>query len=79
VERHQDSVKDAHCFDALFNRLSTNGPMDLETRAGTRFEVSGGSAQKGDREGEDVIRFFQKGKEFARAYTCCLGRYYNCK
>ncbi|MDX1446801.1 glycosyltransferase family 2 protein, partial [Lishizhenia sp.] len=28
--------------------------------------------------GEEVIRFMQHGKEYARTYKCCWGRYYNC-
>lgn len=28
--------------------------------------------------GKRVIRFYQQGKEYARAYKCCWGHYYNC-
>ena len=78
VEAHQDPVKLTHSFDQAYIWLANNGSTGLETRVGTQFEARAQTAQKGDHEGEDVIRFFQKGKEFARAYSCCWGKYYNC-
>ena len=33
---------------------------------------------KGDHKGKKVIRFFQGGKEYARAYDCCWGFTTNC-
>jgi hypothetical protein len=48
------------------------------TKRGTGFVAQDEIAQKGPHSGEKVIRFMHDNKEFAGAYECCCGRYYNC-
>ena len=48
------------------------------TNRETDFVAQAEITQKGPHTGEKVIRFMQDNKEYARAYECCWGHYYNC-
>jgi hypothetical protein len=78
VEAHEGHVGLKHSFDQVYGWLFQNGPMDLNTMVGTKFEAKADITQSGEHSGEKVIRFFQKGKEYGRAYDCCWECYYNC-
>jgi S-adenosylmethionine hydrolase len=79
IERHQGEVYLLHSFTEVWNSLKQTGDADLETSVGTKFRAS----VYNTRNGHPVIRIFQKNKkqeykEYARAYECCWGHYYNC-
>ena len=62
-----------HTFRDVHDRL-LKGSIPLQTDVGTPFEARSATA----RDGRPVLKFFQRGQEYARAYECCWGRYYNC-
>ena len=77
IKPHQGSVQLFHSFDRAWNYLKKNGCLNLNTSVGTNFKACAGTT----RDNRKVIRFFQKRnkeKEYARAYECCWGHYYNC-
>ena len=78
VNPHQDTVELHHPFEEAYIWLDRMGSSILTTGTGTRFEVFATKGQKGEHLDEPVIKFFQDGKEFGRAYACCWGHYYNC-
>ena len=78
VETHEGHVGLRHSFSQVYARLHQNGPLSLNTRIGTKFEARAEITQRGEHSGENVVRFFQKGREYGRAYDCCWGCYYNC-
>jgi hypothetical protein len=73
IEAHQGRVETACDFAETYGFVRTAAPAELQTSTGARFTVQ--AATSGSRE---VIRFYQRGREHARAYPCCWGRYYNC-
>lgn len=73
IEPHQGTVKTSRDFSKVYGFVESVGQLTLETSAGTGFTIE--AAESGGRE---VIRFYQGGKEYARAYKCCWGHYYNC-
>ncbi len=77
-ESHEGAVKLAHDFDSTHKWLQRKGEFTLATAAGTRFAARADLGQRGEHAGERVIRFFQRGAEFGRAYHCCWSHYYNC-
>ncbi len=77
-EPHEGTVKLAHSFDSAYRWLHRKGESALTTAAGTPFMARAELAKRGKHAGERVIRFFQRGIEFGRAYGCCWGHYYNC-
>jgi hypothetical protein len=77
-EAHQGEVELKHSFDVVEAWLRKKGKAALSTAAGTRFTARTTVTQRGKHTGEPVIRFFQGNTEFARAYKCCWGHYYNC-
>lgn len=74
VEIHQDKIQLSHSFDEVYTYLNQVGKINLKTLVGTSFQTSSDTA----RDGRIVIKFFQDGKEYGRAYECCWGHYYNC-
>lgn len=78
IEPHQGEVDLQHRFEAVFNWLKRNGEVTLTTAAGTCFTARATITNNGPHSGEQTIRFFQGGTEYARAYRCCWGHYYNC-
>jgi len=74
VERHEGEVFLNNDFATAWNRLSSYEEIELHTDVGTLFSVKASKA----RDGRWVIRFFQRGVEYARCYDCCWGHYYNC-
>jgi len=74
VTAHQDEVHLLHTFNEVWNYFQENGSIDVITSVGTRFAANSSIT----RDGRPVARFFQKGIEYARAYECCWGHYYNC-
>ena len=77
-EPHEGSVELEHTFSQAHRWLARNGPIDLATSVGPRFEASASIAQRGRHSGQPVIRFKQRGAEFGRSYPCCWGHYHNC-
>ena len=77
-EPHEGTLQLKHKFQKAYNWLETNGSLELNTKSGTRIVAKADITQKGPNAGEKVIRFMQDNKEYARAYECCWGRYYNC-
>ncbi len=71
---HTGILQMKHSFNDIWDYLDNEGPFHLNTSTGTEFEAR--AAISG--EDEPVIKFFQKGMEYARAYECCWGHYYNC-
>lgn len=78
IEKHQDDVKLNNRFTSVYEWLQGQGDMTLTTSVGTHFTVRAAITSRGAHAGEPVIRFFQEGDEYARAYECCWGHYYNC-
>ncbi len=78
IEPHQDEVNLRHTFEFAYKWLQAVGMAQLDTAAGTRFTAQASITSRGPHSGEPVIRFLQRGIEYARAYKCCWGRYYNC-
>ena len=74
IEKHQGKIQFSHSFDEVYTHLNQVGKINLKTSVGTNFQASSSTA----RDGRSVIRFFQDGKEYGRAYKCCWGHYYNC-
>lgn len=74
IEIHQGEVQLSHTFNDVYSQLNRVGYIETETSVGTNFKAVSAIT----RDGRPVIRFFQKGKEYARAYECCWGHYYNC-
>jgi hypothetical protein len=75
---HEGSLQLKHKFQKVYSWLERRGLSKLKTKNGTDFIVKAYITQKGPHTGEKVIRFMQDNKEYARAYECCWGRYYNC-
>jgi len=75
---HQGSVELKHSFEDCHRWLSRSRTNRFAARGGGRFEALAYTAGKGPHKGEKVIRFLKKGREFARAYTCCWGHDRNC-
>lgn len=77
-EPHEGTLQLINKFQKAYKWLDKLGPTHLKTKSGTRFIAKANITQKGPHNGEEVIRFMQGGKEYARAYDCCWGHYYNC-
>lgn len=78
-EAHEGQVVLRHTFREVYDWLTRSGPVNLRTdRRSTAFQAMAGFASRGPHAGERVIRFTSKGRESARAYECCWGRYHNC-
>jgi hypothetical protein len=77
-ERHEGKVTLEHTFRQACSWLGQCAPVDLQTSRNARFRAMVSEAQRGPHRGEKVIRFMQGGQEYARAYECCWGHYYNC-
>jgi hypothetical protein len=75
---HEGEVALTHGFGRTHRWLEAGGRCTLTTDVGTPFQACAARTIKGPHRGEDVIKFFQRGKEYARAYQCCWGHYYNC-
>jgi hypothetical protein len=74
---HQGTIDVGHSFRTVSAWLGSE-ETKLRTNVNTEFSARAAIAQRGSHAGEATIRFFQKGREFARAYDCCWGHYYNC-
>ncbi len=74
VEIHEGEIQLSHSFDFVWTNLKLVGKIGLRTSAGTNFKACSSIT----RDLRCVIRFFQNKKEYARAYECCWGHYYNC-
>ncbi len=73
IQAHDGTAERRATFNEAFAFLQQNGEVALTTSAGTEFATRAADSRKGA-----VIRFFQRGTEFARAYQCCWDHYYNC-
>ncbi|MCD6521434.1 hypothetical protein J7K56_01500 [Candidatus Calescamantes bacterium] len=74
IEKHGGEVRLSHSFEEVWSLLKAKGPVKLATSTGKEFTAEAGITK----DGRKVIRFFQAGREYARAYECCWGHYYNC-
>lgn len=72
TEPHQGMVELACDFAKAYGFVNVAQGVKLETSTGTAFTAEVGTT------GRKVIRFFQGGREYARAYPCCWGHYHNC-
>lgn len=70
---HSGSIKMRHTFNDVWDHLDNEGSVSLKTSTGKKFEARAGISNNE----KSVIKFFQEGKEYARAYECCWGYYYN--
>ena len=77
-EPHEGTVKLRHAFESIQEWLHIKGEIVLTTAAGAQFTARAAITEYGPHAGEPVIRFFQEGAEYGRAYKCCWGHYYNC-
>jgi len=77
-EPHEGTLWLTHKFQKTYTWLEKEGSAELITNKGTSFTAKAEITQKGPHAGEKVLRFMQKGREYARAYECCWGHYYNC-
>lgn len=81
AEPHGGEVVLRNFFPSIHRWLQAQGDggIELMTAEGTSFSARAAVAtRRGSDTSEPTIRFFQRGKEFARAYECCWGRYHNC-
>ena len=78
ITAHGGTVELQHSFEKVCAWLDQRGPTALQTSKGTCFEATVTSTTRGRHKGEEAVRFFQQGEEYARAYACCWGHYYNC-
>jgi hypothetical protein len=74
IQPHAERIDLRHSFALVYKWLRDKGPCSLKTSRGTPFEARGSIAD----DGRAVMRFFQHGHEYGRAYSCCWGHYYNC-
>lgn len=72
---HQGKVDVKKTFREAQDYLSVVKEINLTTPNGTPFVAKPGAKKFGN---ELVIKFYQQGKEYGRAYECCWGAYYNC-
>lgn len=77
-DSHEGTLQLKHKFQKTYNWLDKSRPLELIAKRGTYFTAKVEITQKGPHAGEKVIRFVRDNKEYARAYPCCWGRYYNC-
>jgi len=78
IHLHDGSVTLRHTFGEAYAWLQSHPDAQLATAKGTAFTA--GAAISRQRE---AIRFFQRRRngtqgEYARAYACCWGHYFNC-
>ena len=77
-EPHEGTLQLKHKFQKAYKWLEKCGPSELKTKSRTRFIAKANITRRGPHAGEKVIRFMCDNKEYARAYECCWGHYYNC-
>lgn len=70
---HSISMDMKHTFNDAWDYLDNEGLISLITSTGKEFTASAGISNND----KAVIKFLQGGKEYARAYECCWGYYYN--
>jgi hypothetical protein len=75
---HEGTLQLKNKFQKAYKWLEKIESSELKTKSETNFIAKANITQKGPHAGEKVIRFMQDNKEYARAYECCWGRYYNC-
>jgi len=78
IEPHERTVELRNTFAFVHKWLSDKAELALTTSVGTQFTAQARLTTRGLHAGEPVIRFFQGGIEFGRAYECFWGHYYNC-
>lgn len=74
IVSHGGKVLIKHPFNEVWDYLENEGPFHLNTSTGIEFEARATISEND----KPVIKFFEKGREYARAYECCWGHYYNC-
>jgi len=78
IEAHSGQVELQHPFGLAHAWLTMHGPLCLKTSRGKPFTAEASIVTKGTHASEQVIVFRTRGVEYARAYRCCWGTYYNC-
>jgi hypothetical protein len=74
---HEGLVSLRHSFDSVWKTLRVK-PQTLETDRGAHFTALANVTSSGKHEGENTIRILNGKNEYARVYSCCWGKYYNC-
>jgi len=77
-EPHEGNLELANSFNDAWDVVDSNKGMRLETSTGSPFTVKCSFTSRGPHKGEKTLRFLKGKQEFARAYQCCWGQYYNC-
>lgn len=75
---HQGRKILSHDFNIVWKQLMDSGSQSLRTKADHIFDAQAYVTSKGSHRGEEVIRIFSDGKEYARIYPCCWGHTTNC-
>lgn len=77
TQEFSNNVNLRHSFTDIHKWISSC-KIELVTSVGTKFTALADITKRGAHEVKPVIRFFQRGTEYVRAYECCWGHYYNC-
>lgn len=77
-EPHEGKIYLSHSFLDAWDAVKSSESVRLETSTGSTFRVINSVTSRGSHEGEKTLRFMKGKQEFARAYPCCWGYYYNC-
>ena len=79
IGRHAAAVTNRKTFAQAYAHILAHPTATYRTTGNRKsFAAKATTAAKGDHKGKKVIRFFQDGKEYARAYECCWGFTTNC-
>lgn len=74
-QAHDGAVQLGITFDAAYAELQKRGIANADTADGTPFEAHARGARDGRRR---YVYFTRDGRNRARCYECCWGRYHNC-
>ena len=78
---HSGTVNNQKSFNQAYQHVQNNPGIIYNTiPGGVPFEAKATIATraKGNHRNQQVIRFFSRGTEMARAYECCWGHISNC-
>jgi len=68
---HQGKKDLVYEFDAVCQRLESEGVQTLRTSFGSDFSASAGVLSSGSNRGKKVIRISSKGRDYAHILHCC--------
>ena len=75
---HEGILNLTYSFEEAYIWIEKESKISFYTSNKTLFTALAANVRRGPRIGEKVIRIFQNKNEYARAYRCCWGHYYNC-